>query len=207
MLLALLAAVSLAPDEQASYSYVRASQALRKKLLADYDRKTAPFSRRRPGHSALGTDVAMQIRFFKTEEVDVAKGSMRLKVWLRFEWNDMRLSWNPREENVTQLILDQSEPWLPDITHFNAKAGINSKQEGFEEADLKLRFNGDLFWSRQGILIVLCKFSGLAQVARGWTLSGASTPARGAATGRTFVRHRVWGLGAERPDPRHHAAR
>lgn len=47
------------------------------------------------GHySNAGTDVSMQIRFFKVQDVDVAKGIMMLKVWFRTSWTDERLAWN-----------------------------------------------------------------------------------------------------------------
>ena len=55
-------------------------------------------------YSASGTDVKMQIRFFKVMSVTASEGLMRLKVWMRLVWTDARLSWDPAEYgNVTTI--------------------------------------------------------------------------------------------------------
>ena len=59
-----------------------------------YDPKVAPTGRS-ADYSAAGTDVSMQVRFFKVQAVKASEGSMRLKVWMRMLWKDTRLTWNP----------------------------------------------------------------------------------------------------------------
>merc|ERR1719506_313498 len=70
---------------------------LRKDLLKDYDPRVPPLSNRSASgveYSGAGSDIAVQIRFFKVESVRASHGDMRLKIWLRMYWYDERLSWN-----------------------------------------------------------------------------------------------------------------
>ena len=50
-----------------------------------------------------GTLVEIGLRIFKVQHVDTSSGSLRLKVWLRLRWTDLRLAWDPADfGNVTQ---------------------------------------------------------------------------------------------------------
>jgi hypothetical protein len=69
-------------------------QTLRTSLLEEYDARSIPTSNRSNNFSAAGTDVRMQLRIFKVQNVNLAEGSMRLKAWLRMYWSDERLSWD-----------------------------------------------------------------------------------------------------------------
>ena len=59
---------------------------LRADLLEKHDMWVPPMSTRNSTVSAAGTDVSVQIKFFKVESVSQADGQMRLKVWVRMEW-------------------------------------------------------------------------------------------------------------------------
>ncbi|KAL1505119.1 hypothetical protein AB1Y20_008878 [Prymnesium parvum] len=167
MALALLAAacaqgIDLPPNFRRSYS--DASTTLRAALFGGgYDFTSPPTSDRLDIYSKAGTSVALQIRFFKVEDVSLSQGSMRLKVWLRTRWVDKRLSWTPAEYgNITQIwvaTLDEhKEIWLPDLTHYNSKSAL---AEGFDSPHARVESDGTVFWSRNGVLDVMCKFSGL----------------------------------------------
>ena len=162
--------------------------------------------------SQAGTDVSVQIRkprgaltnpiltrpaliwsvgvlrcagFFKVDFVDAASGSMRLKIWYRMRWNDDRLAWDPRSYGgVTQFWTRMAEEspleiWTPDIGAYNTKEGLS---ETLENTAALVSSNGDVYWSRPGILDVMCKFSGLAAFpfdrlscgidVGGWIISG-----------------------------------
>ena len=41
-----------------------------------------------------------QVAFTADEAVKAAEGSMRLKVWLRMTWSDLRLAWRPRHFSI-----------------------------------------------------------------------------------------------------------
>ena len=127
----LLAAVALVSGFEPNY---RADanlhiQRLRRDIFnGPYDRHVAPTSNRAASgssYSASGTDVFMQVRFFKVMEVAAAEGSMRLKVWMRMRWVDTRLAWNPADYGGVSTIYftgtnfqgaEENEIWIPDIT-------------------------------------------------------------------------------------------
>ena len=113
-----------------TYEYSDYSRALRASLLSTYDKRSPPKSTRtgdstsNSGPSRAGAEVSVQIRFFKAKEVDLYSGFMTLKVWYRLSWTDHRLAWNETAFNgISQVPLDQSEIWQPDIGHYNAMAG------------------------------------------------------------------------------------
>ena len=41
----------------------------------------------------FGTEVKIQLEVFKIDQVDIARGQLKLKVWLCYGWKDHRLSW------------------------------------------------------------------------------------------------------------------
>lgn len=47
--------------------------------------------------SDAGTDVQLQLRVLKLDKIDIASGSMAVKVWIRMQWQDDRLKWDPAE--------------------------------------------------------------------------------------------------------------
>ena len=62
---------------QVSANYSLTASNLRQKLLAGYDRIVPPMSDRLSDYSSAGTDVRIEVRFIKVEEVSAALGSMR----------------------------------------------------------------------------------------------------------------------------------
>ena len=78
--------------------YTPTASRLRADLLQAYDKFTPPTATRTAESgttSRAGTDVGLQVRFFKVQEVRANEGVMRLKVWVRMEWSDTRLAWDP----------------------------------------------------------------------------------------------------------------
>ena len=75
-------------------NYTLESTRLRAALLTGYDKFSPPSSDRtlqRVDFSSGGTDVFLNVRFFKVQEVKAAAGSMRIKVWVKMSWYDTRL--------------------------------------------------------------------------------------------------------------------
>ena len=143
------------------------------KNQANWDPITPPRSDRsqtvdEQGHySAAGTDVNVQVRFFKVENINLAEGSMRIKIWMRMRWTDDRLSWNESAYGgITETLyrVDNSmgsmasEIWVPDLQPYNAITGF---VQSLEPAMARVSSDGSVFWSRPGSLDLLCKFSGL----------------------------------------------
>jgi hypothetical protein len=125
-----------------SYNYTAHATRLNRHLLNDYDMHVPPMSWRTnttAAKSAAGTDVSMQIRFYKIESVEAARGHMNLKVWLRYSWHDDRLSWDPADfggaTSTYFLAVGHNKPeetkiWVPDLAVYNLAAGINDELEG-----------------------------------------------------------------------------
>mmetsp|Transcript_17534 Transcript_17534/g.44969 ORF Transcript_17534/g.44969 Transcript_17534/m.44969 type:complete len:711 (-) Transcript_17534:131-2263(-) len=147
--------------------------ALREHILDGYDTNVPP-----PGNSirtivlpdgtsvetATGCDVELQIRVLKFQKVDIADGHMSLKVWLRMQWTDSRLTWDPAEyggltyTHVNGGMPEDWEVWLPDIQPYNAISGtVNT----LEPSMLKVSSVGVVYYTRPGTLEIQCKFTGL----------------------------------------------
>ena len=45
--------------------------------------------------SDAGTDVQLQLRVLKLDKIDITGGGMTVKVWIRMQWQDDRLKWDP----------------------------------------------------------------------------------------------------------------
>jgi hypothetical protein len=92
---AMLVLAQFEPDFRADAPVWQAK--IREDVLAQYDKLVLPISYRNStgnAYSDSGTDVDMQVRFFKVQDVSAMQGSMRLKVWMRMVWTDTRLAWN-----------------------------------------------------------------------------------------------------------------
>ena len=106
--------------------------------------------------SLAGTEVGVNLRVFKVESVDTASSHLKLKVWFRMQWSDLRLAWDPAEfGGITQtqmraaaITIDQdSDIWLPDIQPYNAGEAVASNLE----PSLALVYSdGTVYWSRPG---------------------------------------------------------
>ena len=167
------------------------STRLREQLLQGYDRRTPPTAARAADAnttSAYGTDVSLQVRFFKVQEVAPNTGTMRVKVWVREQWVDPRLSWDPANHDGvdklyfwtdTRATSDNTEIWLPDLQVYNSHIAMT---DTVDPAYARVHSDGTVFFSRPGTLDVMCKFSGLVAFPfdmlkckvefGGWILSG-----------------------------------
>ena len=75
---------------------------------------------------------------------------------------------------------EEPEIWVPDITPYNVREGLTETMTG---ASARVNASGNVYWSRPGIVDVMCKFSGLVNFPRdelkcglelgGWMISGA----------------------------------
>ena len=156
---------SLPPDFTRSYSGFSAS--LRGSLLENYDKMSPPTSVRRVNYSAAGTDVTLNIRFYKIDKVSLTDGMISFKVWWRMQWVDDRLSWDPASHgNISNVRFgaqsfsdfENTEIWLPDIQPYNAHTGL---MHTLDPAPALVTANGSVYWSRPGMLTVMCRFAGL----------------------------------------------
>ena len=169
-------------------SYTHFASKLHADLMENYNKAVPPRSNRTNSYSQAGTDVELQIRFFKILSVTPSSGTLELKVWYRMMWQDERLAWDPADYNgITEVgfhayshhDMESSEIWLPDVQPYNAVSGL---MHTLDAASAKVTPSGTVYWSRPGKLEVLCRFSGLASFPHdvlscpieigGWALSG-----------------------------------
>lgn len=188
MLSTLLSATALAYNGELAYDYHLNAAAVRQYILSTKNyggdaqqlRMVPPASSIRAAeewagfdgaasgaYSLAGTTVSVGLRIFKIVSVRPASGELRLKVWYRLAWQDDRLSWDPAAfGNVTSVNVRAADPgpgadteiWVPDVIPYNVGEGIGST---LEPASAIVDHTGSVFWSRPGVLDLLCAFSGL----------------------------------------------
>jgi len=88
---------------------------------------------------------------------------MNVAVWLRLRWNDPRLRWDDKKNGILYMFADNMQPdqveiWYPDVTLWNAVQDMSSTL-GLKQ--LRIDSDGNVFWSRNGVLEVSCNFLGL----------------------------------------------
>ena len=150
--------------DNAYREYASHATNLRSALLNSYDKMIPPVSNRTDVYESVdggktslaGTEVGVNLRVFKVESVDTASSHLKLKVWFRMQWSDLRLAWDPAEfGGITQtqmraaaITIDQdSDIWLPDIQPYNAGEAVASTLE----PSLALVYSdGTVYWSRPG---------------------------------------------------------
>ena len=112
------------------------TEKLRQDLLENYDRGSFPWehvwneSKSSPDYVnkgvVKGLDVQMNLNFHKIFEVDSTRSVIDIVAWVRLQWKDPRLAWNPSDyDNTTETFFwigdgsgsggETSEIWTPDI--------------------------------------------------------------------------------------------
>jgi nicotinic acetylcholine receptor len=112
-------AVAASPEKPAPKITKQGSAADRHRLLSDlftgYNKKI------NPDNVKLNFGVSL-IDFHVCEKRNVIESY----VWLKYDWEDSRLKWNPEEYDGTDVIrLESSEVWKPDVTLYNSADPVN----------------------------------------------------------------------------------
>ncbi|XP_006864499.1 PREDICTED: neuronal acetylcholine receptor subunit alpha-2 [Chrysochloris asiatica] len=100
-------------------SHMQAEDRLFKHLFGDYNRWARPV----PNTSDVviirfGLSIAQLI------DVDEKNQMMTTNVWLKQEWSDYKLRWNPADfNNITSLRVPSEMIWIPDIVLYNNADG------------------------------------------------------------------------------------
>eukprot|EP00929_Paragymnodinium_shiwhaense_P031823 TRINITY_DN17751_c0_g1_i1.p1 TRINITY_DN17751_c0_g1~~TRINITY_DN17751_c0_g1_i1.p1 ORF type:complete len:753 (-),score=110.33 TRINITY_DN17751_c0_g1_i1:112-2070(-) len=110
---------------------------------------------------------ALSINFLKVMDLDLKTSTLTMPAWVRLLWQDDRLKFNRSLWNLPSIAiqadqgtLENTRIWVPDIELYNSRGGMAG------ELTVKAAVvspSGDVFWSRPGVLNILCKFSGLEQ--------------------------------------------
>lgn len=87
-------------------------------------------------------------------------GTISSNVWLRHWWNDKNLKWNETKWNISKISahtnheLDRSI-WTPDILIYNT---AENPMDELLKTNVMIYSNGDIIWSRPGMLRTSCVF-------------------------------------------------
>ncbi|CAF3545324.1 unnamed protein product [Adineta steineri] len=88
-------------------------------LMLKYDKRV------RPVFNATETlNVGISLSVSQLIDVDEKSQIMTTNVWLKHEWRDYRLTWNPESyDNICIMHIPSDEIWLPDIALYNNADG------------------------------------------------------------------------------------
>ena len=151
----LLGTVNIPPQYAREYS--GHATALVDSLTANYNVQVPPHVTQRSARSVAvseaGTDVKVQLRVFKVESVAAANGQMRLKVWLRQNWKDERLSWNESAWGGVGMVSFATDPenrmlWVPDLGVYNS---LVPSDDSLQYSTASVYSDGSVFWSRRTV--------------------------------------------------------
>ncbi|XP_054433509.1 neuronal acetylcholine receptor subunit alpha-4 [Pteronotus mesoamericanus] len=117
--LLLLLGGGLLPASSHVETRVHAEERLLKKLFSGYNKWSRPV--------ANTSDVVLVhfgLSIAQLIDVDEKNQMMTTNVWVKQEWNDYKLRWDPRDyENVTSIRIPSELIWRPDIVLYNNADG------------------------------------------------------------------------------------
>ena len=136
----------------------------------------------------LGTNVQLGLNLYKVTDVDMTRGVLQLKVWVRMAWMDPRLRWDVAQyRGINQVALlgrpqatlhglASKSIWVPEVELVNGEESLYE----LPEKDVMVYSDGSCFWSRPGTLQASCTMEGLQDFPfdrltcrlkfQGWTL-------------------------------------
>ncbi|CAH1802889.1 unnamed protein product [Owenia fusiformis] len=106
------------------------------------------------------TNLTMGMSIRNMYHLDERNKLVKLSVWFRFYWNDIRLLWNPKDYgNITRLHLKTTEVWTPDIVlHNSLNEEFSSLHEYANTIPVIVHHNGDITWLFPGVIKTSCDF-------------------------------------------------
>jgi nicotinic acetylcholine receptor len=103
-------------------------------LFKDYDRKVNPDDIKLKFGLTL-----MDLHVLESED------AVESQVWLRQDWNDARLAWNPEEYGGTELIrMTPDQVWTPDVTLYNSADPVG--MVNCWKTNVLIYSNGNIMW-------------------------------------------------------------
>ena len=110
----------------------------------------------------INTPVNVNVKIYLRQitKVDVKHQAIRLTVWLRFNWNNPFLTWNPAEYGGIETVhVDHELFWVPDVALFNEATLEEGMDILYKRLDTKLIIDkhGDCWWNIPTTLLSQCK--------------------------------------------------
>ncbi|XP_060511922.1 neuronal acetylcholine receptor subunit beta-3 isoform X2 [Panthera onca] len=137
----LLIVLGVIPSAAAGFSSIAENEdALLRRLFQDYQKWVRPVL-----NSNDTIKVYFGLKISQLVDVDEKNQLMTTNVWLKQEWTDHKLRWNPDEYGGIRSIKVPSESlWLPDIVLFENADG---RFEGSLMTKVIVRSNGTVIWT------------------------------------------------------------
>ena len=83
---------------------------LRNDLFTNYSKEIIPYNKNKP------LDVEMGLAVQTLEEFNQKVETIELNMWIRMNWIDKRLQWNPNNyNNISFIVIKPNKIWHPDI--------------------------------------------------------------------------------------------
>ena len=130
-------------------------QILRDTIFENYSSDTRPAIDKNPINLVFG----IAIRAFNS--IDQVEGTLSTNVWIRHYWNDIHLRWDPQDYNNLTTIAVNTDPefdhniWIPDMYLYNT---AEKPMDNLDYSRANLYSNGDIIWSRPGLIKSTCSF-------------------------------------------------
>ncbi|XP_026722014.1 neuronal acetylcholine receptor subunit beta-3 isoform X3 [Athene cunicularia] len=140
MLCLVLFVLCLSRSDVAAFSSVAENEdALLKHLFQGYQKWVRPVE-----NSNDTIKVLFGLKISQLVDVDEKNQLMTTNVWLKQEWIDYKLSWNPEEYGgITAIRVPSESLWLPDIVLFENADG---RFEGSLMTKVIVKYNGVVTW-------------------------------------------------------------
>ncbi|XP_074712664.1 neuronal acetylcholine receptor subunit beta-3 isoform X3 [Strix uralensis] len=140
MLCLVLFVLCLSRSDVAAFSSIAENEdALLKHLFQGYQKWVRPVE-----NSNDTIKVLFGLKISQLVDVDEKNQLMTTNVWLKQEWIDYKLSWNPEEYGgITAIRVPSESLWLPDIVLFENADG---RFEGSLMTKVIVKYNGVVTW-------------------------------------------------------------
>ena len=121
---------------------------LRDEILTDYNKFVRPVAQY---NDTL--DVTLGLAVQNIESFNQIQETIQLNIWLRKYWTNGLLSWDLNDFDISQLTLDNSEVWTPDVELINAATipDIYTLKGG-----MYLYNDGSMLWSMPSVYKFSC---------------------------------------------------
>lgn len=98
----------------------------------------------RPEHSTVASKVRIALTLIHID-LDETKGVLTTNGWLKINWTDSKLSWNPSDyENLASLHVAAGDVWQPDLTIYNSASA--NLIDHYGKTNAILFNNGQVLW-------------------------------------------------------------
>ena len=127
-----------------------------KKLLNDetntYDHDLIPID------EGKVLEVKMHLVVTEITNFDGVNQALSFICWVRLNWFDKRLSWDPKEyNNVTSIRISPPRIWKPDLTLYNSADGRHQFTEDMiNQVHCRIYFDGEIIWTPIVMYTVTC---------------------------------------------------